>query len=618
MAARKSMPLSQAEPVAPPPAGGASGCAGCQKLQRELLRSQRALRESQEREADLQAQLATLQGLLFGRKSETPPPGDVPPAATPPAEGPAGADPAADNPPDNPAEGAEAPGGSGEPERPRKKRGRQAGSPPPPRVPREELPETIERRDVPAADRCCPCCGTAYVPNGYKASWLYEIDWNVIMRKILRLRYKPACGCAAARPVIAKPAPRLGSSQLGPSVWAWCLVQVYWLFRPQAAVARDLEALGLRIPASTLSQGLRRLSHLFEPLEAAIRQRQREAAVAQADETSWPVQFIHGADASCDPPERGRQKPKSWLWVCLAADTALMRILPSRSASSAAQLLEHLGRKAVVYLMCDRYSAYKAFIRQHPELQVVPVYCWVHMRRDWVRAGAGHAELKAWSEEWVERLGKVFHLNRRRQEVWQEGLELEAQSAEFRACQQQLEEAVEEPFRRALEEGQALQEAWERLSRELGRDGAERARVNAQGRVLGSLLRHREGLERFVRDPRIPMENNACERVLRGPVIARRTSFGSGGPDGARAAGLLFGVFETLRRAGLNPYTVLLDWLGACARHGGRAPPDSDPWLPWRMSEQRREQLRQAPTGWPGRGEEPPVMAGSATLAEAA
>jgi hypothetical protein len=114
------------------------------------------------------------------------------------------------------------------------------------------------------------------------------------------------------------------------------------------------------------------------------------------------------------------------------------------------------------------------------------------------------------------------------------------------------------------------------------------------------------------------MENNACERVLRGPVIARRTSFGSGGPDGARAAGLLFGVFETLRRAGLNPYTVLLDWLGACARHGGRAPPDSDPWLPWRMSEQRREQLRQAPTGWPGRGEEPPVMAGSATLAEAA
>ena len=102
--------------------------------------------------------------------------------------------------------------------------------------------------------------------------------------------------------------------------------------------------------------------------------------------------------------------------------------------------------------------------------------------------------------------------------------------------------------------------------------------MNAQGRVLGSLLRHREGLERFVRDPRIPMENNACERVLRGPVIARRTSFGSGGPRGA--GGGAGGVFETLRRAG-HPYTVLLDWLGACARHG-RAPRQH--WLPWRMS----------------------------------
>lgn len=617
-AARKLMPLLQAQPVAPQPAGGASACAGCEKLQRELRRSQRALQKSQEREAGLQAQLATLRGLLFGRKSETPPPRDEPPAAAPPGQEPAGADPAADNPPDPPAEGAEAPAARGAPERPRRKRGRQPGSPTPPRVSREELAETIERRDVPAADRRCPCCGTAYVPNGYKTSWLYEIDWNVILRKILRLRYKPACDCAAARPVIATPAPRLGSSQLGPSVWAWCLVQVYWLFRPQAAVARDLEALGLRIPASTLSQGLRRLSHLFEPLEAAIRQRQREAAVVQADETSWPVQFIHGADTGGDPPERGRQKPRHWLWVCLAADTALMRILPSRSAAAAAQLLGHLGRKAVVYLLCDRYSAYKAFVKQHPELEVVPVYCWVHMRRDWVRAGAGHAELKAWSEAWVERLGSVFHRNKQRLEVWQEGLELEAQSAEFRACQQQLEEAVEELFRRALEEGERLLEAWERLGREPGRDGAERARVNAQGKVLGSLLRHREGLERFVRDPRIPMDNNACERVLRGPVIARRTSFGAGGPDGARAAGLLFGVFETLRRAGLNPYTVLLDWLGACARHGGRPPPDIDPWLPWRLSAQRREQLRQAPTGWPGCGEQPPVAAGSATLAEAA
>ena len=128
----------------------------------------------------------------------------------------------------------------------------------------------VERLDVPEADRCCQHCGTPYQPCGYKVSWLFEIDWEAVRRKLLRLRYRPACACSAARPVIASPAPRLGTSQLGASVWAWCLVQVYALFRPQAAVARDLGHLGLRVPLSTLSAGLRRLSHLFEPLEEAI------------------------------------------------------------------------------------------------------------------------------------------------------------------------------------------------------------------------------------------------------------------------------------------------------------------------------------------------------------
>ena len=117
-------------------------------------------------------------------------------------------------------------------------------------------------------------------------------------------------------------------------------------------------------------------------------------------------------------------------------------------------------------------------------------------------------------------------------------------------------------------------------------------------RALGALLSHQESLSRFVADPRIPLDNNASERVRRGPVIARSTSFGSGGPDGARAAGLLFGVLATVRIAGLNPYAWMLDWLAACARNGGQAPQQLDPWLPWRMSEQRRAQLSQAPVEW--------------------
>ena len=83
--------------------------------------------------------------------------------------------------------------------------------------------------------------------------------------------------------------------------------------------------------------------------------------------------------------------------------------------------------------------------------------------------------------------------------------------------------------------------------------------------------------------------------MLRGPVIARHTCFGLGGPDGARVAGLTFGVFATLRLAGLNPYTWALDYLDACADNRGRPPERLDPWLPWRMDEDRKQELRGPP-----------------------
>ena len=281
------------------PVGGRPACARCEQLQRALDAAQSDWQAAQEREAGLQAQLANLQRSLFGRKSEaTPAGGDDPSATATVAADPSAAETAAGETP------APDPAASKDPAvRPRRKRGREPGSPTPPREQRPDLPVVFEWLDVPEQERRCPDCGTAYVPCGHKISWLYELVWNALVRKVVRQRYGPDCDCCSARPVSAPPAPRLGTSQLGTSVWAGCLVQVYALFRPQAAVARDLAALGLRVPQSTLSTGRRRLAHLFEPLAAAIGESPQQQPVAQADETSWPVQWLAPSeDDNKDPP----------------------------------------------------------------------------------------------------------------------------------------------------------------------------------------------------------------------------------------------------------------------------------------------------------------------------
>ena len=54
---------------------------------------------------------------------------------------------------------------------------------------------------------------------------------------------------------------------------------------------------------SILSHGQRRLPRkFFDQIERAINHRQPEAPVAQADETSWPMQFIVGYETGRDPP----------------------------------------------------------------------------------------------------------------------------------------------------------------------------------------------------------------------------------------------------------------------------------------------------------------------------
>ncbi|MDE0102322.1 MAG: transposase [Bryobacterales bacterium] len=183
----------------------------------------------------------------------------------------------------------------------------------------------------------------------------------------------------------------------------------------------------------------------------------------------------------------------------------------------------------------------------------------------------------------LEGPGNLFHLARRRKEPWQPGLGPEGQSAEFASRQQELAEAVRKFCDMVCEEAVPLadQAAIDRML------GADMTLTNAKGKALAAQVRLEGTLTTFVDDPSVPMDNNASERAVRGPVIARKLSFWSGGPTGAETAASLFSVLETVRMNGLNPYTWMQDYLGACARGRGDPRGALDPWLPWRMGRAR-------------------------------
>ena len=439
-------------------------------------------------------------------------------------------------------------------------RGQQSGAPGHGRTQRPALEVKTEERNPPKNARRCACCGKPYVTNGERSSTIIEIGVKAHTRRIVRSRWRRSCDCASSPlEVTAPPVPRLfRRTPYGTSVWACVLFERYACLRPLHRVSAWLSDQGLPISPGTLADSVPRFLPLFEPFDEAIRAHQNDAAVRHGDETGWRVQSLS---------EAGRSS-RAWLWTSVSDDAVYFHIDPSRSAKVATQLFG--GAACASFLVCDRLSTYKTMAREL-DGAVTLCWCWAHQRRDFIHGAAGQEKLTHWCQGWIERIASIYRLNEARLEHYDPALE--RQTPAFVSAQRKLKKAVGRLFATA--------------ERELASLPAD-AREN---KALASLLNHRSGLTVFVDKPEVPMDNNAAERALRGPVIGRRLSFGSDSKTGARFTALMYSVVATLKTNGVDVRRWLEAWLRACAENGGRPPEDVSEWLPWSMSEERGRAL---------------------------
>ena len=84
--------------------------------------------------------------------------------------------------------------------------------------------------------------------------------------------------------------------------------------------------------------------------------------------------------------------------------------------------------------------------------------------------------------------------------------------------------------------------------------------------AIGYTLDNWDRLSVFVADPRVPLDNNATERAIRGPVVGRRNHFGSKTSLGTEVASIFYSLIETAKLAGVDPATYLLEAARANAR----------------------------------------------------
>ena len=444
--------------------------------------------------------------------------------------------------------------------RSQRKRGQQRGAAGHGRTQRPALEEKEERENPPQDARVCSGCAKPYVANGERSSTVIEIEVKAHTRRIVRPRWRRGCECASSPLEVTAPPPArlFPRTPYGISVWARIVFEHFVCLRPLRRVAAWLAGQGLAISPGTLAGSVRRFLPLFAPLAKATLAHQNKMAVRHGDETSWRIQSLS---------ETGRSR-RAWLWISLSADAVYFHIDPSRSAEVAKTLFGDTD--CIVFLVCDRYGAYKKMARElHGK--VILCWCWVHQRRDFIDCAAGQVGLTQWCRGWIERIASIYRLNKARLEHYDPGRE--RQPPAFETAKRELKEALDSVFAQAERELAAL---------------PAKAR---EGKALRSLLKHREGLSVFVDRPQVPMDNNAAERALRGAVIGRRLSFGSDSEEGADFTAMMYSVVATLALNGIDVVRWLEEWLAACAENGRKPPHDLSPWLPWSMSEERRREL---------------------------
>jgi transposase len=473
----------------------------------------------------------------------------------------------------------------------KRNRGQQPGSCGHGRTQRPDLPVVHDELDLPEDEKRCPQCGLPHLRNPAldEHSEVIEVEVSAHTRRYTRPAYtrNPGCTCDNTPAIVTAPPPSrlIPRSNYAVSFWVEVILGKYRYAQPTHRYLQDLGDQGLPISPGTVAGGLQTLAPLFEPILEALYCRQMSEQLFHNDETRWEV-FV---------PIEGKVGTRWYLWVTRSPSVVFYCIDPSRSAAVPGAHFAGLQNDQVI-IVCDRYSAYKKLARLADNILLA--FCWAHVRRDFLDAGRGFAELEAWALQWKERIGALYHLNGLRLEHWDPERPLTEQSAAFNqhheALQQALQRIHDEATRIVAPEPVGAQTG-DSADREAQQSAPEaelsKSAQTKQKKVLQSLLDHWSGLTVFVEHPEVPMDNNAAENSIRNPVTGRKNYYGSGSIWSAELAATLFSTLQTLVLWGINPRHWLRRYLQACAENGGKPPPNLDPFLPWSMDKARRAAL---------------------------
>lgn len=238
-------------------------------------------------------------------------------------------------------------------------------------------------------------------------------------------------------------------------------------------------------------------------------------------------------------------KKSSWfLWGFSSQKTSFFECHPTRSGDVASKLLT--GSRCE-YLMSDVYSGYAKAVRETNAARLAnglarihSIYCNAHARRRFREAADTFPDD---AEFYLKKYDEIYRLER----------EVKAKPPD---------EGID--FRRQMLP--LFEEMRARVMVDMGGHSSK----SSLGRAMSYFLENFSELTRFTTNAALPIDNNPQERLLRNPVIGRKTWYGTHSKQGAETAAILFSLVESCKLNQVNPREYFKKIVAD--RHAGRPP----------------------------------------------
>jgi transposase len=396
---------------------------------------------------------------------------------------------------------------------------------------RKNLPVLHEQVHVDPAD----------LPEGYRLEDFRSIGNGEVVRRIEHVRehlvvvqytLQTLASQDGEHILKAQPPPSVvAGGHYGPSLYAHVVTAKCKDSLPLHRIADMMERAGCPIARSTLCELFHRSAELLVPIYQQLLQHVRADPLVHADETRLLVQ----AKDQC---------LQGWIWAILSARAVVYTFDESRGGDVAKQLLGGTQGDLVI----DGYSGYNGVIAAQGRDRVG---CRSHFRRKFFEAMNTVPEAK----EVLQRVTELYRIEHQAADQGILGTEAHGllRGTESRAIVKKIDAWVD------------------------ARKGKYPPK-SKMGRAITYATKQRVALNRFLDDPKLPLDNNLAERVLRIIALGRKNFLFAGHAQGAQNLAILQSIVATCDLHGVHPYEYIRDLLIRVQTHPASCIEELMPW----------------------------------------